>query len=140
MKYAINRQKENKVVSIKKELIELRKSGKFYNSFGDDAIILHYLLGYKIVAEKGGVGFPETAYNKVINTLDEEEVSYIVYEKENILEEKNFKKLNSYKSLLKKGIQELSVEERFKNIEKRIKELNGKELDHILTLIEDAIS
>jgi len=128
------------VVSIKKELIELRKSGKFYNSFGDDAIILHYLLGYKIVAEKGGVGFPETAYNKVINTLDEEEVSYIVYEKENILEEKNFKKLNSYKSLLKKGIQELSVEERFKNIEKRIKELNGKELDHILTLIEDAIS
>ena len=128
------------MVSIKKELIELRKSGKFYNSFGDDAIILHYLMGYKIVAEKGGVGFPETAYNKVINTLDEEEVSYIVYEKENILEEKNFKKLNSYKSLLKKGIQELSVEERFKNIEKRIKELNGKELDHILTLIEDAIS
>jgi len=128
------------VVSIKKELIELRKSGKFYNSFGDDAIILHYLLGYKIVAEKGGVGFPETAYNKVINTLDEEEVSYIVYEKENILEEKNFKKLNSYKSLLKKDIQKISVEERFKNIEKRIKELNGKELDHILTLIEDAIS
>jgi len=128
------------VVNIKKELIELRKSGKFYNSFGDDAIILHYLTGYKIVAEKGGVGFPETAYNKVINTLDEEEVSYIVYEKENILAEKDFKKLNSYKSLLKKGTQELSVEERFNKIEKKIKELNAKELDHILDLIEDAIS
>lgn len=128
------------MVSIKKELIELRKSGKFYNSFGDDAIILHYLMGYKIVAEKGGVGFPETAFNKVVNILEDEEVSYIVYEKENILAEKDFKKLNSYKSILKKGIQELSVEERFNNIEKRIKELNGKELDHILTLIENAIS
>lgn len=128
------------MVNIKKELIELRKSGKFYNSFGDDAIILHYLTGYKIVAEKGGVGFPETAYNKVINTLEDEEVSYIVYEKENILAEKDFKKLNSYKSLLKKGTQELSVEERFNKIEKKIKELNAKELDHILDLIEDAIS
>lgn len=128
------------MVNIKKELIELRKSGKFYNSFGDDAIILHYLTGYKIVAEKGGVGFPETAYNKVINALEDEEVSYIVYEKENILVEKDFKKLNSYKSLLKKGTQELSVEERFNKIEKKIKGLNAKELDHILDLIEDAIS
>ena len=128
------------MVSIKKELIELRKSGKFYNSFGDDAIILHYLTGYKIVAEKGGVGFPETAYNKVINALEDEEVSYVVYEKENILAEKDFKKLNSYKSLLKKGMQELSIEERFNKIEKKIKGLTLKELDHILDLIEDAIS
>ena len=128
------------MVSIKKDLIELRKSGKFYNTFGDDAIILHYLTGYKIVAEKGGVGFPETAYNKVINILENEEISYIVYEKENILAKKDYKKLNSYKSLLKKGLQELSNEERFNKIEKKIKELNAKELDHILDLIENAIS
>lgn len=125
---------------MKKDIIELRKSGKFYNLFGDDAIILHYLTGYKIVAEKGGVGFPETAYNKVINILEDEEVSYIVYEKENILAEKDFKKLNSYKSLLKKGMQALSVEERFAKIEKKIKNLSVKELDEILNLIEDAIS
>lgn len=125
---------------MKKDIIELRKSGKFYNLFGDDAIILHYLTGYKIVAEKGGVGFPETAYNKVINILEDEEVSYIVYEKENILAEKDFKKLNSYKSLLKKGMQTLSVEERFAKIEKKIKNLSVKELDEILNLIEDAIS
>lgn len=128
------------MVKIKKDLIELRKSGKFYNTFGDDAIILHYLTGYKIVKEKGGVGFPETAYNKIINILEKEEVSYIVYEKENIIEEKNFKKLNSYKSLLKKGIKDLEMEERFNKIENKIKTLNAKELDHILDLIEDAIS
>ncbi|MBQ7030872.1 MAG: hypothetical protein IJN13_00675 [Bacilli bacterium] len=128
------------MVKIKKELIELRKSGKFYNSFGDDAIILHYLMGYKIVAEKGGVGFPETAFNKVINALEDEEISYKVYEKDNIIAEKDFKKLNSYKSILKKGISELSVEERFNKIEKRIRELNAKELDYVLEVIENAIS
>ena len=128
------------MVKIKKELIELRKSGKFYNSFGDDAIILHYLMGYKIVAEKGGVGFPETAFNKVINALEDEEISYKVYEKDNIIAEKDFKKLNGYKSILKKGISELSVEERFNKIEKRIRELNDKELDYVLEVIENAIS
>lgn len=140
MRHATNRKKVEKVVRIKKEVIELRKSGKFYNSFGDDAIILHYLTGYKIVHEKGGVGFPETAYNKVINLLDDEEVSYIVYEKDNIIEEKDFKKLNSYKSLLKKGLKDLEIEVRFEKIFKKIKTLNAKELDHILDLIEDAIS
>ena len=97
-------------------------------------------MGYKIVAEKGGVGFPETAYNKVINALEKEQVSYKVYEKDILLAAKDFKKLNNYKSLLRKGMQELSKEERFNKIEKRVKELNGKELDHILGVIEDAIS
>ncbi len=128
------------MVKIKKELIELRKSGKFYNSFGDDAIIIHYLMGYKIVAEKGGVGFPETAFNKVINTLEDEEISYKVYDKDSVIAEKNFKKLNSYKSVLKKGVSELSLEERFTKIEKRIRELNAKELDYVLEVIENAIS
>ncbi len=128
------------MVKIRKDVIELRKSGKFYNCFGDDAIILHYLTGYKIVAEKGGVGFPETAYNKVINALEEAEVSYKVYDKEEVIEDKNFKKLNSYKNVLKKGISELSIEERFAKIEKRIRELNLEELDYVLEVIENAIS
>lgn len=128
------------VVNIKKEVIELRKSGKFYNTFGDDAIILHYLMGYKIVAEKGGVGFPETAFNKVINALEDAEISYIVYEKDEIVAEKDFKKINDYKNILKKGLNELSIEERFNKIEKKIRELKKEDLDYVLEVIEDAIS
>ena len=128
------------VVKIKNEIVEIRKSGKFYNVFSDDAIILHYLLKYKIVLEKGGVGFPETALNKVINTLENEEISYKIYDKNEVIESKDFKKINNYKSILKKGMQELSIEERFLKIEEKIKNLNAKELDHILELIEDAIS
>ena len=73
---------------MKNEVIELRKSGKFYNCFGDDAIIIHHLMKYKIVPSKGGVGFPESAYNKVINILEDNKISYRVYEKDNLLLEK----------------------------------------------------
>ena len=55
-------------------------------------------------------------------------------------DEKNFKKINNYKNILKKGISELSIEERFQKIETAIRKLNAKELDHILEVIEDAIS
>lgn len=128
------------MVKIKEALIELRKSGKFYNCFGDDAIIIHYLTGYKIVKEKGGVGFPESAFNKVINALEDAEVSYKVYEKDNVLAEKDFKKINSYKKLLKKGTNELSVEERYNKIESIIRSLSEDKLDYVLEVIENAIS
>ena len=128
------------MVLIKKDVIELRKSGKFYNCFGDDAIIIHYLLGYKYVPSKGGVGFPESAYNKVINNMEDAEVSYIVYDNNNVVAKKDFKRINCYKDLLKKGLKELNNEVRYQKIEDKIKTLTPKELDHVLDVLEDAIS
>lgn len=32
---------------LNKYVVRLYKSGKFYNAFGDDGLILHELLGYK---------------------------------------------------------------------------------------------
>lgn len=52
-----------------KKYISLFKSGKFYNAFGDDGIIIHFLLGYKYTEYKHSVGFPKSAFNKVINKL-----------------------------------------------------------------------
>lgn len=112
------------------------KTGKFYNVFGDDAIIIHYLLNYKIVPSKGGTGFPESALNKVINSLEDNKVSYCIYDANN----NDFKKLNCYKKVLKQSVKNLSIEERYNKIEKRIHELNSKELEHVLEIIEDAIS
>ena len=48
----------------------MHKIGKFYNCFGDGGIVLHHITGYKFVEKKGGVGFPESAYNKVKNLLE----------------------------------------------------------------------
>ena len=115
------------------DVVEIRKSGKFYNTFGNDAIVIHYLLNYKIVKEKGGVGFPETAFNKVIKALEDNEVSYKIYEKNEITQEHDFKKLNN-------GKNNLSVEERVEKVLKKVNELNNRELDKLLKVIEDAIS
>ena len=54
----------------------LRKNGGFYSAYGDDAYILYYLLNYKIIGDK--VGFPKSAFNKVINLLEDNHISYEV--------------------------------------------------------------
>lgn len=127
------------MVKIKKDVVEIRKCGKFYNVFGEDAVILHHLLNYKIVVDKGGTGFPEIAYNKVINSLEDAKISYKVSEKYEILAEKDFKKLNEYKKILKLGLKDLSYEERISKIENKLNKLSEKELDEILEIIENAI-
>lgn len=64
--------------------ISIYKSGKFYNAFNDDGIILHYLLGYKYLEHKKSIGFPESALNKVKTTLENEKISYKIYDSCNI--------------------------------------------------------
>ncbi len=125
---------------MKSEVIELRKSGKFYNTFGDDAIIIHHLMNYKIVPSKGGVGFPESSFNKVINALEDNRISYKIFEKDNILFDKDYQKLNNYKKVLTNARKDLSFEQRINNIENKIKTLNNKEINQLLEIIEDAIS
>ena len=71
-----------------KNYVALYKSGKFYNAFGDDGLILHHLVGYKFVEYKQSVGFPESAFGKVKSILDKESISYKVYDKEDLIEEK----------------------------------------------------
>lgn len=68
------------------------KRGNFYNIYNDNAIIFNFLFGYKISIE-GKAGFPESAFTKVINNLDDKKIDYqIIYkERENII--KNLKKL-----------------------------------------------
>lgn len=52
----------------------LRKNGGFYSVNGDDCYIFYYLFNYKIVSDR--VGFPLSAYNKVVNTLEDNKISY----------------------------------------------------------------
>ena len=53
-----------------KDLLLIFKSGRFYNTYGDDSIILNYLFGYKIIKENK-VGFPINSLVKVLNTLED---------------------------------------------------------------------
>lgn len=53
----------------------LVKNGSFYTTFNNDAYILNYLLGYKIV-NKEKVGFPTSNITKVIDKLTTEKNNY----------------------------------------------------------------
>lgn len=68
-----------------KKFLTIRKIALFYETYDDDAQILSYLLGYKII--KGRVGFPENAIHKVINTLDSGSLCEILDRMENMIHE-----------------------------------------------------
>ena len=115
--------------------VRLYKSGKFYNAFGDDGIILHELLGYKYIEYKNSVGFPEAAINKVKSKLDSENISYSVYEKENLLDEHKGVDKN-YKIVLSKALKNYDLEKRLTRLKEKINGLTTEELERIVDNLE----
>lgn len=115
--------------------IRLYKSGKFYNAFGDDGLILHELLGYKYIEYKNSVGFPESAINKVKNKLENEKISYSIYEKDNLLEE--YKGIDkNYKIVLSKALKNYDIEKRLTRLKNKINNLTIEELERVIDSLE----
>lgn len=115
--------------------MQIRKIGKFYNVFDDDCYILYYFFDYKI--KQNRTGFPISAYNKVINKLEEQNVDY------EILGEKiksNFKKKNNYNKYLKKGREKYERELKKQELEKQLEKLSEKELKELYIMIEEYVS
>ena len=79
----------------KKYLVIRKNKGKFCTVYGDDANIISSLFGYKIL-NNNKVGFPESVLNKVINTLLDIKISYMIIYVDRDPEKKDFKKLNTY--------------------------------------------
>lgn len=83
---------KNKYLLLKKEYtnnIILIKSGTFYLTFLNDALILNNLFSYKIKNDK--LGFPINTIDKIINKLNDESINYTIYndEKDIIVKEFN---------------------------------------------------
>ena len=118
-----------------KNYVSLYKSGKFYNVFGDDGLIVHYLVGYKFVEYKQSVGFPESAFGKVKSILDKENMSYKVYDKDMLLESK--KGIDKkYKVILKEALKNYELEQRLIRIRNKINDFSTDELEKIIEGIE----
>lgn len=118
-----------------KYVVRLYKSGKFYNAFGDDGLILHELLGYKYIEYKNSVGFPESAINKVESKLESEKISYSVYEKDNLLEE--YKGIDkNYKIVLSKALKNYDIEKRLTRLKNKINNLTIEELERVIDSLE----
>ena len=122
-----------------KNYLYVKKIGNFYNVYEDDAVILHHLFKYKIIKSKQNAGFPISAFNKVINTLDDKKISYKIFEKDNLVMEKDYDNINNYNKILKEGNDKLEEEIRLDRIENKIKNMNIDEIGNLLDVIENAI-
>ena len=70
---------------------------------------MSYLFDYKITIDNK-YGFPKTAYNKVINRLEEEKISYQVISKDENPIVKDYKNINNYNNVLIKAINYVDFE------------------------------
>ncbi|MBR1413508.1 MAG: hypothetical protein IJ574_02410 [Bacilli bacterium] len=116
----------------KANILVIRKVGKFYQVFDDDAVILWYLFGYRIINRR--VGFPISAQNKVLTILEEKKIHYQIILND---EEINFKKgINHYNNTLNDA---LIARDKNRNIDiliKKIENLNEEKIDKIVNYIE----
>ena len=81
-------------------------------------------------------GFPEQARNKVINALLDKKISYKIFENVQVIEEKDFKKLNNYDKYLSKGILKYNNKAKFAYLNDKINVLNETKLNGLLDIIE----
>ncbi len=58
--------------------VRLRKQGKFYASYEDDAYVISAIMGYKY--SNGKIGFPLESLGKVTSKLEEKKVNYVIIE------------------------------------------------------------
>lgn len=121
-----------------KNYVLLIKSGNFYISMNNDAIIMSNILKYKIKESSNFIktGFPISSLSKVINILHIKEINYLVIDKEIITKEKF--DTNNYDEYLNNNYR--FYLNRINNITKILKDnINNKQMNIVLTEMENTI-
>ncbi len=79
-----------------KEYVVLLKSGIFYECFNDDIGIIYSLFHYKIKNNGSNyvVGFPNNSLSKICNILENNDINYIIVDKDNIIDKYKSKNNN----------------------------------------------
>ena len=114
--------------------ILIRKAGGFYHVFDDDAIIISYLMDYKIT--DGRCGFPINSIDKVINVLEDNKISYEIKDGN----KKSYKKYNKYNYFLEKGKKKIDIDYRINSIVDKLNDFSYDKLCKILDMIEDYVN
>ena len=122
---------------MEKSCVVLYKAGKFYSAFGDNGVIIHNLMGYKFVEYKNSAGFPESAIAKVKNILEQEKLSYKIYEKDTLLEEHKGT-AKAYNNMLKTSLTKLEMENRLNRLQDKLDNFSLDDLEKVVEGIESA--
>jgi len=122
-----------------KDTLLIFKNGTFYNTYKDDAIILNYLFGYKILKDDKA-GFPETSFTKVINELENRKINYQVITKDTNPIIKKFGNLNTYLKILNKSLEFINIKDRVNRIQEKLNNVTSVEtLEKILKVLENEL-
>ena len=117
--------------------VRLRKQGKFYCAYNEDAYVVHAIMNYKV--SNGKIGFPINSLGKVTNNLDNSKVNYVVIDNDHEIIKKQFSK-NCYNKYLQLGMKNVNrIEENMLLIEK-VKNLSDDKLTKILNYVKDVIN
>ena len=126
-----------------KNILRLCKNdGKFVLAYNDDAYILHSIFNYKLVREgtKDKCGFPSTIIDKIIEKLEELNISYEIYYKNTLESIKDYKKKNTYEKQLKDALIQVEIDKKIDLIKYKLSRLPlenvNKQLETMLNTIE----
>ena len=126
-----------------KNILRLCKNdGKFVLAYNDDAYILHSIFNYKLVREgtKDKCGFPSTIIDKIIEKLEELNISYEIYYKNTLESIKDYKKKNTYEKHLKDALIQVEIDKKIDLIKYNLSRLPlenvNKQLETMLNIIE----
>lgn len=119
---------------MKESINIIKTNNKFYNVYEVDAYIFNLLFGYKIM-DNNKVGFPDSVYNKIINTLEDNTINYnvIFRDKDNII--KNFKNRNNYLKFKDRALDKIDIDNKVNMIIDKIKKCNKSDLERIFYII-----
>lgn len=89
--------------------VVLVKIGKFYHAYGKDAYIVSFLFNYqlkKVEINTNTTGFPKTTINKVMKTLEDKSINYLLVDRSanyEVNETSDFKQKNTYSEMYNKA-------------------------------------
>lgn len=121
---------------MKNSCVSLYKTGKFFNAYSDGAVILHHLVGYKYLKPKNCVGFPESALTKVKAILENNDLSYEIYDKKDLVEKHKGIK-SKYNKILKESLKSIDIEERLERLKEKINNYTLKDLEKVIEALEN---
>jgi hypothetical protein len=104
---------------------------------GPDSTIIKYLFNYKIVNNR--CGFPEGSFNKIISTLENNKISFIVNYYDGKRLKKNYHKLNNYYAFLQKGIYNDNITNVLTRLEEDILKASPEKIQKIIYMVQDEL-
>ena len=129
-----------------KETVVFVRVGAFYNVYFDDAIIISFLLGYKLKVLEGDVkncGFPEGSLKNIKFLLKEKEIDYIVIDDTKDYEgceREKFGDENSYAKCYFEALKFIKNRERIEAINKVLLDnINNPAIEKMLDAVDNAI-